>query len=87
MCCDNSHRLLKYVLGICLCFMLISLLMSQICSKMVTFLFLAYYSGHFCYHSNGKSQINTRLLHLGYCEEIGEKQFSFSASTGVKIAP
>ena len=23
--------------------------------------------GHFCYHSNGKSQINTKCLHLVYC--------------------
>ena len=36
--------------------------MSQICSKMANFLF----SGYFCYHSNGISQINTRFLHFGY---------------------
>ena len=40
--------------------------MSQICSKMVTFLFSAYFGCHFCYNSKGKSQINTRLLHFGY---------------------
>ena len=38
------------------------------CSKMATSLFSAYYYGdHFCYHSNGKSQINIILLQLGYC--------------------
>ena len=41
--------------------------MSQICSKIANFLFSAYFGGHFCYHSNGKSQINTRYLHFGYC--------------------
>ena len=34
---------------------------------MVNFLFSAYFGGHFCYHSNGKSQSNWRLLHIGYC--------------------
>ena len=29
--------------------------MSQMCSKMVIFLFSAYFDGHFCYHSNNKS--------------------------------
>ena len=33
---------------------------------MVNFPFSDYFSRHFGYHSNGKSQINTRLLHLGY---------------------
>ena len=52
--------------------------MSQICSKMVIFLFSVYFGGHFCYHSNGKSQIDTRLVHLRYysselIEKIGEK--------------
>ena len=27
----------------------------------------AYFGDHFCYHNKGKSLINTRLLHLGYC--------------------
>ena len=35
--------------------------MSQICSKMVTFLFSPYFGSHFCYHSKVKSWINTRL--------------------------
>ena len=43
--------------------------MSQICSKMVYFLFSDYFGGHLCYHSNGKSQIDTRRLHLGYCSD------------------
>ena len=55
-CCDNSHRLFKNIFGICLCSMLISLSNFSICSKMATFLFSAYFGGHFCYHSNGKSQ-------------------------------
>ena len=29
--------------------------------------FSAYFGGHFCYHSNGKSQSNLRLLHFGNC--------------------
>ena len=41
--------------------------MSQISSKITNSLFSANFGGHFCYHSNGKSQINTRCLHLGYC--------------------
>ena len=48
--------------------------MPQICSKMVIFLFSAYFGYHFCYHSNRKSQINTRPLHFGYCsnKQIGK---------------
>ena len=63
--------------------------MSLICSKMVNFLFSAYFGGHFCYHNNGKSQINTRHLHLSYCsikqEEFDEKQFLFLALYGAII--
>ena len=33
---------------------------------MVNFLFSAYFGGHFCHHSNGKSKSNLRLLHFGY---------------------
>ena len=33
--------------------------MSQLCSKMVTFLFPVYFGGHFCYHCKGQRQINT----------------------------
>ena len=47
--------------------------MSQICSKMVIFLFSAYFGGHFCYHSNRKSRINTRPLHFGYCSNKMKK--------------
>ena len=49
--------------------------MSQICSKMANFLFSAYFGGHFCYHSNGKSQINTRVLHFGYCSNKLSKNY------------
>ena len=69
MCHCNSH-LLKYLFGICLCSMLISLSNLSIllqCSKMVNFLFSAYFGDHFCCHSNCKSQSNLRLLHFGYC--------------------
>ena len=31
------------------------------------FCFQSFFDGHFCYHSNDKSQNNTRYLHLGYC--------------------
>ena len=37
---------------------------TQFCSKTVNFLFSAYFGGHFCYYSNGKSQSNMRLLHF-----------------------
>ena len=54
--------------------------MFQIYSKMASLLFSAYFDNNFCYQSNSKNQINTRLSHLGYCsnklkEEIGESQF------------
>ena len=50
--------------------------MSQICSKMAIFLFSNYIGGHFCYHSNCKSQINARLLHIGYCfNKLIQKKF------------
>ena len=39
----------------------------KVCSKMVTFLFSAYCGGHFCYHINVESRINTRILHFDYC--------------------
>ena len=48
--------------------------MSQICSKMVTYLFSAYFVRYFCCHSNGKSQITSRLLHLGYCSNKYKKK-------------
>ena len=51
--------------------------MSQICSKIDTFLSSAYFGCHFCYHSNGKNQINTGLFLLGLYEEIGEKIFFY----------
>ena len=56
--------------------------MSHICSKMATVLFPAYFGGHFCYHRNGKSRINSSLLHFGYCankliRRNGRKLFLF----------
>ena len=55
---------------------------SQIFSKMANFLFSAYFGSHFCYHSNGKSQINTEFYTSAvalrnYLKEITEKQFLF----------
>ena len=47
--------------------MLISLSNLSIYSKMVNFLFSAYFGSHFCYHTNDKSQSNLRLLHFVYC--------------------
>ena len=63
----NSRLLVKYLFRICLCAMLISLSTSHVFSKMVNFLFSAYFSEHFCYHTNCKSQSNMKLLHFGYC--------------------
>ena len=59
---QTNHLLLKYLFGICLCSMFISLSNLSICSKMVNFVFSAYFGGHFCYHKS-----NLRLLHFGYC--------------------
>ena len=33
---------------------------------MAVSLFYAYFVGHFCYHSNGKIQINAEILHFSY---------------------
>ena len=49
---------------------------------MVTFLFSVYFGGHFCYHSNGNSQVNPdfyiwAIVLINYKEEVGEKQFVF----------
>ena len=72
--------------------MLVSLsnVLNQICSKMVTFLFSAYFGGHFCYHSNGKKVQSIPDLYtwaivlINYKEETSEKQFSYF-SRGAKI--
>ena len=61
---------------------------SQFCAKMVHFLFSAYFGGGVCYHSNGKSQSNLKLLHFGYCfnklkRKIGKKkQFLYFSLIG-----
>ena len=61
---------------------------SQFCAKMVHFLFSAYFGGRVCYHSNGKSQSNLKLLHFGYCfnklkRKIGKKkQFLYFSLIG-----
>ena len=78
MCRDNSHHRLKYLFCICLCSMLTSLLNVSKCLQMVNFLFSAYFGGHFCINSNGKSQINLRLLPFGYCKnKLVKKQFLY----------
>ena len=59
--CENIFLVFACALYKFLCYM------SQICSKMVIFLFSAYFGGHFCYHSNCKSRIYTRTLHFGCC--------------------
>ena len=42
---------------------------------MAIYLFYAYFVGHFCFPSNGKSKINANIVHLGYqMDTIGEKQ-------------
>ena len=62
--------------------------MSQICSKMANFLFQLISAAIFFYHSNGKSQINTRVLNfaaialINYLKEITEKQLLFSDLKG-----
>ena len=55
-------------------------------------LFLAFFFGHFCNHSNGKSYINARLLHLGYSSNKTFrrnwwKQLSAFGSRGGQISP
>ena len=78
MCRDNSHHLLKYLFCICLYSMLTSLLNISKLLQMVNFLFSAYFGGHFCNNSNGKSQINLRLLPFGYCKDkLVKKQFLY----------
>ena len=54
--------------------------MSQICSSMVNFIFLANFGGHFCYHGKVKvkliSDFNTwAIILINLLEEFGEKQF------------
>ena len=44
-----------------------SMLISVKCLKFAPKWSFSYFGDHFCYYSNGKSQMNTRLLHLGYC--------------------
>ena len=39
--------------------------MSQICSKMFTFLLTAYFGDYLCYHSNGKCHTNTKKVVIG----------------------
>ena len=70
----NSHHLLnivpqpQYIFGICLCFVLISQNVSNLLQKR-HFPISAYFGSLFCYQSNGKIQINTKLLHFWYCSD------------------
>ena len=41
---------------------------------MVNFLFSAYFRGYFCFHCNGKGQINTRRIHLVHCSKNTNKK-------------
>ena len=93
MCRDNSHHLLKYFFSICLCTILIPLLrVSNLLQNGHFFLFSAYFGGHFCYHSNPKSRINTRPLNFGYCSNklirrnLWRATFIFWPHRGAKIA-
>ena len=44
----------------------------------------AYFNGVFCYYSNDISEINTRLLYLGYSSN---KPIISKLSVGTKLAP
>ena len=61
--CPGYSHLLKYLFGICLCPLLISLSNLSIQLQNGPFPIFSL----FCYHSNGKSQSNLKLLHFGYC--------------------
>ena len=66
--------MLKYIFGICMRSILISLSKVSILFQNAHFPILAYFGGHFCYHSNGKSKINIRHLHLTYCCNRSKKE-------------
>ena len=55
---DKSNHLLKYRFGFCLCAMLIFLSNVSNLFQHGNFLFLAYFGGDFCFHSNGESETN-----------------------------
>ena len=88
MCCDNSRHLLKYFFGIYLCSILNPLLHVSNLLENCHFLIFSL----FCYHSNCKSRINTRLLHFGYCSNklirrnLWRATFIFWPQRGAKIA-
>ena len=54
------------------------------------FSILSLFGGHFCYDSNGKSEINARLLHFGYSSykpirrNCREATFRFWLQRGIK---
>ena len=64
--CDNSNHLLEYLFGVCLFSLLISLSNVLKVFQNGQFPISVYFGGHVCYHTNSKSQINTRLKHLVY---------------------
>ena len=52
------------------------------------------FGGQFCYHSNGKSEINSRLLRLGYCSNKSVRRYLLTTTfvfipqrEGAQIAP
>ena len=64
-------------------YVLTALSMSQICPKWSLSYFQPTLMAIFFYHSNGKSQINTRLVHLGYClKKLVKNKFWFLALWG-----
>ena len=38
--------------------------------RKLSLLYFSLFSGHLCYHSDGKSQINTRFLHFYTCDIV-----------------
>ena len=63
VCYDNSRHQFKYIFGVCLCSMLTALSNVSNLLKNGQFPISAYFGTHFCYHSNGKSQTNIKLIH------------------------
>ena len=92
MCRDNSHHLLFFFLYLLVFYINSSVTCLKFAPKWSFFLFSAYFGGHVCYHSNRKSRINVRLLHLGYCSNklirrnLWKGTFIFWPHRGAKIA-
>ena len=72
--------------------LLISLSNVAIYPKMANCLFSAKFFGNVCCHSNGKSKINSRLLHFDYCskkllrKKLVKKQILIFSVIGGRVA-